>query len=270
MSSRWQRAMRYAFHRYLLRKRYLTADAARFGLRFRFRTEDDVGRHIYKRGVHEAALTRFVTEHVDYREGDVVFDVGANIGWYSLLLDRVLPEGAEVYAFEPDPANFALLQENLRLNAARRVIPVNRALAETTGTETLYRYAAKNQGRHSLLPVNAGERVTVRTTTLDDFAESRGLGDRVPRLIKIDVEGYEYFVLRGGEGVLRRCPAVLTEYAPGLMRRGGVEPRLLLELLDGHGFRPHLLGENGEVRAIPVDLLAGMAEGADVLWRKER
>jgi len=238
------------------------------GLRFQFRTEDVVGRHLYKQGVHEPEVTRFLREDVQFRAGDVVVDVGANLGWYSLLLDRILPEGAEVYAFEPDPANFALLTENLRLNGARKVTPVNMALADREGVQKLYRYAAKNLGRHSLLPIQDGETVEVRTTTLDAFWRSRGLAGRRPRLLKIDVEGFEYAALRGAEGVLKDCPIVLSEFEPELMRKGGIAPAKYLDLLRSLGLRPRRIDDDGLHEVDPESLAVGDSS-MNLVWLKD-
>jgi FkbM family methyltransferase len=267
MLSRWTRAVSYTFSRYVFRRKFLVANARLFGLRFKFRTEDVVGRHIFKRGVHEPDLSKWLLENVAFEHGDVVFDIGANIGWYALLLDRTVPHGVEIFAFEPDAANFALLQENLRLNQARSVVPVNRAVGADAATRTLYRYANKNLGRHSLLPLNDGEQVPVEVTSLDGFVEERSLQNRVPRLIKVDVEGYEFQVLAGATSVLRACDTVLAEYSPGLMQQAGEDPRRLLDLLHAAGFQPYLVDENG-LRRTDLESLGRQQDTVDVVWRR--
>ncbi len=267
MVRRGARSVRYLVSRHILRRRHLVARSSHFGLKLRFRTEDVVGRHIYKRGVHEEALTRFLLAQ-EFGPDDVVFDIGAHIGWHSLILDRVLPPGARVYAFEPDPENFDLLRENLRRNDADRVVPVHSALSDEEGAAWLHRYPAKNLGKHSLLPLHGGERVKVSTTTLDAFWRDEGLDGRVPRLIKLDVEGFEHQVLRGAEGALERTDMVIAEHAPELQHRAGLDPLALQRLMTDLGFRAYHLLEEGPV---PVNDAAPLSANgtSEVLWRKE-
>lgn len=259
------RFLPYLARRYLLRERHLVARSRYFDLRLRFRAEDAVGRHIYKYGVHEEALTRFLIEDVAFRPGDVVFDVGAHIGWYSLLLDRLLPPDGRVYALEPDPENFEMLQENVRLNGARKVTPLRRAVSDRRGTRWLYRYPSKNLGRHSLHPVHDGGRVRTKATTLDRLRRALDVEGRVPRLLKIDVEGHEEAVLRGAPETLRACPVVITEHAPGLLGRAGLEPDGVFRVLLRAGFRPHRLEPDGAVPADPETLLRQPTD-AEIVW----
>lgn len=260
------RRVAYRVRRHLLGSDFLVARERRFGARFRFKVEDAVGRRIYQDGVYEEHLTRFLTGGLELREGDVVVDAGANIGWYSVLLDRVAPDGVAIYAFEPDPLNFGLLGENRERNGAACVVPVRKALAHREGRRPLFLYPDKNRGRHSLVEIpGSADRVEVPTTTLEGFWSRRGLGDRPLRLLKVDVEGYELRVLEGAGGLLDRCAVVVTEYAPELLRRAGTEPTRLLEMLDERGFGPHRPGPAG---LEPADRreLTGLDEPANLVW----
>jgi FkbM family methyltransferase len=264
------RSLSYLVARHLLRRRTLVARAEAFDLRLRFRTEDVVGRHIYKRGVHQQELTRFLAGAAkEVRPGDVIFDVGAHVGWFSLVLDRLTPEGVRIYAFEPDPVNHAFLRENVELNGAGKVIPVRVALSDREGTARLHRYHPKNLGRHSLLalPDGAGD-VEVATTTLDRFRAREGLARRPPRLVKIDVEGYEAFVLEGARETLRSCPLVVQEHCPALLARAGIEPLSFLRRMAEDGFRPHRLEAEGPV-AVSLEAVADAEECMELIWRRE-
>jgi FkbM family methyltransferase len=261
------RSIRYAVHRWLLRRPYLLADASVGGLRFWVKTEDAIGRHLYKDGWLEKECTRALLRVLALRTGDVVIDVGANIGWYALVIDRSAPPGVDIYAFEPDPGNFDLATRNIALNGARGVHLVECALSDSAGTRTLYRYPDKNRGRHSLLPIHAGDQISIETTTLDLFWAEAGLGDRVPRFIKIDIEGYELFALKGARRVLEQCPMVLLEYSPRYMRAAGIDPAALPELMAAAGFIPHeFLG----AETVPVNLASIRANEAqrNLLWMR--
>jgi FkbM family methyltransferase len=225
------------------------ANAAPFSLTFKGRAADVIARHIYRFGCHEPVLTRYVLSHIRLRGGDVALDVGANIGWYSLLLDRLAQPGADIFAFEPDPENYGFLLENLRVNAARHVTAIDAAAGDTPGTMTLNRYKRSNGGRHTLVPGGntSGGTVPVRVTTLSQFWEERGLADRPLRFLKIDVEGYEYFVLKGAQQLLQRCACVSLEFSASGMRSCGLDPGPVIDLIEDAGF---------EVRRWSGDLLA--------------
>lgn len=260
--------MNYLIRRFVLRQPFLTAHLTELDLRFRVKTEDVVGRHIYKYHIHEPRLTAFLMRRLTLSPGDVVIDIGANIGWYSVLLNRLAPEGVAVFSFEPDPLNFELLRRNIELNDTTRVEAIQQALAADEGIMTLYRHDSNNLGRHSLLQLQDGHTVEVQTTTLDHFWEIRGLGERTPRFIKIDVEGYELFALRGAERVLQRCPELLCEFSPEYMRKGGIDPADLVTLLTGHGFLPHLITDAGLEPTDPA-ALPDIDQVIDLFWHKE-
>ena len=229
------RALKYILGRFVLGRKYMVARTPKYGLEMKFRTPDGGGRAIYKRGLYEEPLTNFLVQSLEFDDGDIVFDVGANIGWYSCVLSKHVP-GAEIFCFEPDPENFELLRENLERNSCRRVHPVQMGIGERTETRTLHLYKASNVGRHSMLEINEGRAIDVPVTSLDEFVRDRELDVERVRFLKIDIEGFEYFAFRGAETVLSHLPVLLAEFSPGYMREGGVEPADLLVLLRGHGF----------------------------------
>jgi FkbM family methyltransferase len=261
------RSLSYFVNRWILHRPFLVARAPDFDLKLKVKTEDVVGRHLYKYQVHEPALSAFLATELKFEPGDVVIDIGANIGWYSLILDRLTPDGIDIFSFEPDPLNFQLLEHNLRLNAATKVTATQKALAAEDGEQTLYQHDSKNLGRHSLLPLQEGQSVKVATTSLDRFWDTHDLGTRTPRFIKIDIEGYELIALRGANSLLERCPAILCEYSPAYMRLGGIEPGDLVDLLTGHGFKPHEMNANG-MASVDPDSLADLDRMTDLYWTK--
>ncbi len=261
------RSLWYLVQRWVLRRPFLLARSPGQNLRFKVKTEDVVGRHLYKYQVHEPVLSAFLVDYLKFEPGDVVLDIGANIGWYSLLLERRIPAGVDIFAFEPDPLNFELLQHNLRINQAGRVTAVQKALAEEEGVQLLHRYGNSNLGRHSLLQLQDGDAVEVKTTSVDRFWDEMELGSRTPRFIKIDIEGYELLALRGATRVLERCPALLCEFSPGYMRQGGLDPADLVALLTGHGFLPHAVSQSG-LKPVDPGVLPALERVADFFWLK--
>jgi len=154
----------------------------------------------------------------NFRAGDTLFDIGANVGIYAILAAALNPEGT-VVAVEPMPANFARLCQNARVNGLRNLHPYCVAVADRTGLGT-FNFASLLEGSsmHSLGSSGAteqfGETVVLRSgiglVTLDDLAALAG----APNLIKIDVDGGEDDVLAGGVGVLRdpALRSVLLEF----------------------------------------------------------
>ena len=114
--------------------------------------------------------------------------------------------------------------------------PFNFALGAAPGSAQLRRYKDSNNGRHSLIPGDdiAGS-VTVPLDTLAHFWEAQGLGAARIAFMKIDVEGFEYFVLKGAGELLRRCDKLLLEYSPESLALAGLPADALIELLAASG-----------------------------------
>ena len=269
MSRSLLRSAAYLVNRWGLRRREIVAEIPGRGLRFRVRTADVNGRHLYKYHVLEPEVTSWMERELRFEDDDVAVDVGANIGWYSLLIDRLAPATVPVLAFEPDPENFGLLETNLAVNGSRRVVAVRAALGESAGMATLYRHGESNLGRHSLLPVNQGDVLSVATVRLDDYWTRMGLGERIPRLIKMDIEGYELPALRGATAVLARCPLLVAEFSPELMRAGGIEPAALVSFLEHAGFAPNRIGASGLVPSTRSELLASDRQ-LNIAWTRRQ
>ncbi|MEZ5572582.1 MAG: FkbM family methyltransferase [Halioglobus sp.] len=168
--------------------------------------------------------------------GDVVVDVGANIGYFSVLAaSRVGAHGA-VFAFEPEPDNFRLLCANAKLNGMEHCIHcVQAALSDHNGKGDLY-LSADNFGDHQ---VYAGdEQRSSVPIVLHHGCEY--LADRLVRidLLKVDTQGSEYQVIVGLMPLLRQlphCPRILIELTPHALRQAGASGRQLIELLAGLG-----------------------------------
>ena len=183
------------------------------------------------------------------RGGDVLFDIGANVGAYSLVADRATKGGCTVYAFEPSFSTFAQLSRNIALNgAAGRVIPVLVALSDVTGLVT-FNYSSTDPGTalHALGPSldSSGKPFTpaftqpVLSYRMDDFIAQFAIA--APNHIKLDVDGLELKVLRGATGVLAnpRLRTVIVEIEPGRPERAAIEELLAANRFVVHGRYPH-------------------------------
>jgi FkbM family methyltransferase len=267
MSTGWQ-SLKYLAGRYVARRRFMIGHAG--GASFRFKTEDAVGRQIYKRASYEPELTRLIEREVWLRSGEVALDVGANIGWYSVLLSRLAAPDARVFAFEPDPLNLDLLRRNLADNRCAQVTAVGKALAGDAGVCSLYRYPNKNLGRHSVLPINSAAPIRVEAISGDAFLREQGVSPSQVRFIKVDVEGFEFEVLRGLQDCLATCPLLACEFSPAYMRRGGQDVHGFLAFLSGRGYEPHRLEEHTAFQPVQIADLETLETAVDLVWRRGR
>lgn len=171
------------------------------------------------------------------RPGDVVYDVGASVGLYSILLAKAIGQNGEVIAFEPENESFQRLQENLKLNGLRNIRPFQKALGERSEQAKLY---AGEDGKWCSLVSPPATRTDIDSQVVevvagDQFREAENLP--IPRIIKIDVEGYEYAVLQGLRAAISQpvCEVVCVEAHPALLPPG-IKTESLVELLRAVGF----------------------------------
>ena len=150
------------------------------------------------------------------REGDAVFDVGANIGGVAIAFARLVGPNGRVYAFEPNPALIPVIRADAAANGVSNIEVTECAVWLRSGEQmALYLDDSHYASASSLMSERAPARrsVSVRTITLDDFCSDRSV---VPKLIKIDVEGVEREVLEGATRLLEaHSPVVICEYFPG-------------------------------------------------------
>jgi FkbM family methyltransferase len=205
--------------------------------------DEGVTRPILLHGTFEAAETALVRRVVD--AGMTVIDIGANIGYYSVLASRLVGARGRVFALEPEPNNRALLSKNLAENGCRNVSVSSCAVSNRSATAQLYTDKS-NFGNPSLEARNVVERasaVAVETTTLDDFVvrEVRGPVD----FIKIDVQGAEGLVLQGAERVLSQAGLkLLIEFWPKGLRNMGSDPLAVLRALADKGYALRIVEED--------------------------
>lgn len=172
--------------------------------------------------------------------GDVVIDIGANIGYYTLLFASLVGETGEVLAFEPDPQNFAILQQNVALNHYSQVILEPKALSYSASQSHLY-LCHENHGMHRLYPsVCCQDNVLVETVALDAYLANY---ERDIDFIKIDIEGAEYAAVQGMQRTLRRFPnlMLLTEFSPAALFEFGIDPQNYVQLLIEQDFHLYTL-----------------------------
>jgi FkbM family methyltransferase len=210
---------------------------------FEFDVRDEgVGWRIALEGAWEPAETAFVKQFVG--AGDLVVDVGANIGWYSVVFARLVGARGSVIAFEPHPRNCELLTNNIRRNRVDDRVTVHQlALMDADGTIT-FELSPSNFGDHRIrFGSLAGEReqydesrrsvIPVSGTTLDNALQSSppAGGMRRIRLLKVDCQGAEIAILRGAAASLSHAECLVSEYWPYGLRRAGHDPEEFFQIV---------------------------------------
>jgi FkbM family methyltransferase len=151
------------------------------------------------------------------RAGGVFYDLGANVGFFSLLAARLVGPTGHVVAFEPSPANAAQWRRNIAMNGFANATLVEAAVSSEPGAGRLD-VATPARGEHRLVRDDDGAReglVAVRLVSVDGYRADAGLP--MPDAIKVDVEGAEIDALRGAHATIREArPAVLVEVHTGV------------------------------------------------------
>ncbi len=182
--------------------------------------------------------------------GMVVIDVGANIGYFSLLASTLVGSGGCVHAFEPDPVNCGLLRKNVRMNHASNIKVVQAALSNNNEPLQLF-LNSDNKGDHRIWEATgeARTRISVKAMTLDQYLNETGTA---PKFIKIDVQGAEGYVLDGMKDTLAQSALsyLILEFWPEALRKCQTDPQRLIKQIADAGFTirvvadDQLLGKN--------------------------
>jgi FkbM family methyltransferase len=176
-------------------------------------------------GTYERFVQRIFVEHV--RPGDVVYDVGANAGFFTLLASTLAGPSGAVYAFEPMERNLRYIREHLRLNRVANVHVVAMAISDRVGP---VRFAAADNPAMGGLA--AGGDMEVQSTTLDALASTIA----PPSFIKMDIEGAEHAALTGAAALLRSARPVIL-----LSEHGWEQHERCGRLLESLGYELKLL-----------------------------
>lgn len=212
-------------------------------------------RQIYLSKVYEPHVTNYILRTL--QKGDVFVDVGANVGYYTLMASILVGENGRVIAFEPEEENFMRLSKNIGLNNFANIIPVNKAIAEED-SEKILNINPFNEGGHSIEKFdsyrkngvkwsvqktkekfpNINFEQKVHTVSLDSYL-SRAAILGTPALVKIDVEGFELDVLKGMKDLLslNKPPQIICEVSKSKEK--------IFSMLADYGYRVYLVDEFG-------------------------
>lgn len=187
----------------------------------------------------EIQLTKFLMANI--KAGDVFFDVGAHVGFYSLLAMHL---GAKVTSFEPTQQTFQLLEQNTKSHAAIKIW--NKAVSHVDGEVTFYEYDTQlSENNTTNLQDEHAEHVKaviVPAVTLDNYIKTH---NTIPKLIKIDVEGGELQVIKGMSELIEHSPTLIIEYIPNEKEKY----LTAFEILRHKDFKQYLIDNQGNLYA---------------------
>lgn len=221
-----------------------------------------VSRQIREHGIWEPYETALLVKYL--RPGAVFLDIGANIGYYTVIASSLVGDQGLVIAYEPDQDNFRLLQENLAVNGIANTCSVQAAVADYNGSAQLY-LSGENKGDHQLYD-NGGGRSRYAVKVLHGGDHVTGLTRQID-FVKIDTQGSETVVIKGLYDILRANSDHLTmviELWPYGLRQSGSSGRELLDLLAPLGLSLFVIDHVGHsLWPAPHQDLLGWVEATD-------
>lgn len=177
----------------------------------------------------------------EIRQGMTVLDMGANLGYYTVMFAHLVGPNGKVIAFEPDSQSLEVLKKNIEINEFNNVSYVEKALSDHTGFVKLY-ISVENRGDNRIYDTKEGrDWVEVEMVSLDDYLSK----DMKIDLIKMDVQGAEALILSGMEQTIKRlCPlTIFTEFWPKAITETGKSPEGFLQKLIDLGFSLYLIND---------------------------
>lgn len=200
------------------------------------------------RRVHEQSTTDLFKKVV--KEGNCVVDLGANIGYFTLLAAKLVGQKGKVYAFEPEPRNYSYLLKNIELNNYDNVVAIQKAVSDKTATTKLF-ICPYDTGHHTIHQYEGIQAykpdfvdkkkdfVEVDITTLDDFFKDQPID-----VLKMDIEGAEPLALAGMDRVIRANQRLkmFVEFFPLLIKKMGGSPEGFISKVLEYHFSIFLIG----------------------------
>lgn len=179
------------------------------------------------------------------KKNDVVLDIGAHIGTYTLIAAKIVGNKGRVYAFEPDSINFTLLKKNVEENGYKNVVLINKAVSDKDSEQELF-ISKENAGDHRIYnPGDQRSSIKIKTVTLDSFFKNKS---KTINLIKMDIQGSEFSALTGAKKMIKENKniKILSEFWPKGLELSGSSAKEYAELLVKNNFKIYEINENNE------------------------
>lgn len=193
------------------------------------------GIHAYWLGTYEKEYVKVFAQGI--KPGQVVFDIGAQAGYFALIASRLTEDQGKVFAFEPLPKNAAFIRQHYLLNNCKNVTLLEKAVGNTPSKRRF-----KTIGNPSMGNLSHQGDLEVEVVSLDQLVANEKLSP--PQVVKIDVEGMDYWVLRGGEKLIREHQPTIFIATHGKTNRARV-----VQLLEEWGYQVVMVGKGSDKNA---------------------
>lgn len=207
-----------------------------------------ISRELALRGIREERGTEIMYEIL--KTGQVIVDIGANIGYYVLMESKIVGPTGKIYAIEPVPDNVTMLRKNIELNGYDNIEVFCHAMGSSDTVSKIYLSDRCNW--HSMIQRNDnGTSLEVPVYTLDTFLSNK----LQPNLVRMDVEGFETEIIKGMVKTLSNTPELMLfiELHPHIMEKHDVIS--LLETLRMNGFDVLMAADRREMFSLTIDEL---------------
>jgi FkbM family methyltransferase len=212
-----------------------------FGAPIEGNTRDLIQKYIYYFGAWEPNLTQWVQGRL--KPGDTFIDVGANIGYFTLLASKFVGPSGRVVSIEASPTIFERLERNVARAGARNVRAINRAVFDKRGTVDIYQASDDNIGRTTILATPEYEvECQVEAEPLCELLRAEEAQNA--RIVKIDIEGATWFAIADLQKLLpsmRPDLEIVAEIDPEPLARFGKQPEDILRMFESAGFHAYRL-----------------------------
>lgn len=210
-----------------------SVEIAIFGAKFNCDLSDHIQRSIFLFGYDTDAVS-FIKSRVS--PGDVFFDIGANVGFYTYLASSLVGESGRVFSFEPNPTVFAKLSNTIQANNIQNVEAMNCGLGSVPGTLNLYLNQESGNATASMVKQSNPDAIPVAVKTIADVVSEYNI-ERIAYL-KIDVDGFEPEVFLGAKELLNNgvVSSVQSEFCDYWLRENGTSTQQLHASLLAAGF----------------------------------
>ncbi|MFH0936553.1 MAG: FkbM family methyltransferase [Candidatus Woesearchaeota archaeon] len=207
-----------------------------------------VSTKLFMNNIWEETETKLFKDMI--QENMTVIDIGAHIGYYTLIAAKLIGKKGKVYSFEPNPDNFALLKKNIEENGYKNVTLINKAISNKKGFLKLFINPESSGGASIYEKENAKYYTNIIATTLDESLKNIKKID----IIKMDIEGAEILALEGMSNIIKRNKNIklIIEFNPEGIKKLGYEPINLINKLKNFGFTIKVIDEKNK-SIIPVE-----------------
>ena len=185
-------------------------------------------------GIHEKIITNLIKKEI--HRGDIVVDIGAHIGYYTLQFANLVGPTGKVYAFEPEPKNFELLKKNVQINKYDNVVLIQKIVSDKDGIVEFFVSKLDSIGNKLFKSEESADSIKIESTTLDEyFKDSKEKID----FVKMDIQGGEGKAILGMKNLLKENKnlKIIQEWWPDALKQNHTNPEDHLKFLQHIGYK---------------------------------